>query len=131
MAKILSLGTHTDEVAEKVLEAGAVVLENKARENLKSVIGKGTKEKSRSTGELLASLGTTKPGLDRSGNINVKVGFNSYRNDGRNNNIIANTIENGKSGQPAKPFMKPAYSSTKNDVVRVMSEKLDEEMAKL
>ncbi len=61
----------------KVLEAGAEVVEDKVRSNLQTVIGSGTKYESRSTGELLRSLGTSPALQDKNGDFNVKVGFSS------------------------------------------------------
>ena len=52
LMKISKLGNQTDEIIPKVLKAGAEVVEDKVRSNLQSIIGKGTKEQSRSTGEL-------------------------------------------------------------------------------
>ena len=59
LMKVSRLADKTDEIIPKVLEAGAEVVEDKVRSNLQSVIGSGTKYDSRSTGELLRSLGTS------------------------------------------------------------------------
>ena len=106
--RISKLGNKTDEICEKMLNAGGEVVLEKVKNNLSSVIGNGTKYKSRSTGELEKSLGLSKVRLDRNGNYNIKIGFAESRRDGSSNAKIANTIEYGKSGQVAKPFMKPA-----------------------
>ena len=95
--KIKNLGNHTDEVITKVLQAGAEVVESEMRSNLQGVIGKGTKEPSQSTGQLLASLGTANVMQDRDGVFNVKVGFAENRNDGKSNAMIASVLEYGKS----------------------------------
>ena len=88
----------------------------------------GTKYKSRSTGELEKSLGLSKVRLDRNGNYNIKIGFAESRRDGSSNAKIANTIEYGKSGQVAKPFMKPAKSSSKSKCIEVMKATFDKEV---
>ena len=75
LMKVSRLNEKTDEILPRVLEAGAEVVESKVRSNLQSVIGKGTKEPSRSTGELLSSLGTSKALQDRDG-IVQQVGGN-------------------------------------------------------
>ena len=47
LLKLSKLGNKTDEIAEKVLEAGGQVILDKTRSNLESVVGKGTKTQSR------------------------------------------------------------------------------------
>ena len=69
--RISKLGNKTDEICEKMLNAGGEVVLEKVKNNLSSVIGNGTKYKSRSTGELEKSLGLSKVRLDRNGNYNI------------------------------------------------------------
>jgi hypothetical protein len=95
------------------------------------VIGKNTKVESRSTGELIKALGVSPAGIDRNGNHDVKVGFDEPRQDGVSNAKIANIIEYGKSGQPPKPFLKPAKSSGKKPCIEAMKRKLEEEISKI
>ena len=129
--KVSRLADKTDEIIPKVLEAGAEVVEDKVRSNLQSVIGSGTKYDSRSTGELLRSLGTSPALQDRNGDFDIKVGFSEPRSDGSSNAMIATILEYGKSGQPAKPFLKPARSASKNACISAMIRKLEEEVEKL
>lgn len=131
MLKIAKLQEKTDEIVPKVLAAGAEVVEKNVRSNLASVIGKNTKVESRSTGELLSSLGTSPAKQDRNGNFDVKIGFKEPRNDGESNAKIANILEYGKHGQPPKPFLKPAKSKSKDSCIRAMKEKLEEEISKI
>ena len=128
LLRLSRLGDKTDEICGKVLEAGAEVVEAKVRSNLQAAIGSGTKEPSRSTGELLSSLGISKPLQDRDGNFNVKIGFSEPRGGGGSNAKIANIIEYGKSGQPPKPFLKPAKSASKNAAIEAMKAKLEQEV---
>ncbi len=128
LLKISRLADKTDEIVPKVLEAGGEVVLAKVKSNLQSVIGKGTKHHSESTGELEAALGVTAAKQDRDGNYNVKVGFAEPRSDGGSNAKIANIIEYGKHGQPAKPFLKPAKSASKAACIAVMTAKLEEEI---
>ena len=67
LLKLSRLGSNTDAVAEKVLEAGGEVVLTKVRSNLSSVVGSGTKYASRSTGELESSLGLSPVKADRDG----------------------------------------------------------------
>ena len=114
LMKVSRLADKTDEILPKVLEAGAEIVEDKVRSNLQAVIGSGTKYESRSTGD-----------------FNVKVGFSEPRSDGDSNAKIATILEYGKSGQPAKPFLKPARSSSRNACINAMKAKLEEEVEKI
>ena len=131
LEKLSKLGSHTDEISERVLEAGGEVVLAKIRTNLSSVVGRDTKVESRSTGELERSLGMSKARVDRNGNHNIKIGFAEPRSDGGSNAKIANILEYGRHGQPAKPFLKPAKSSSKSACEAAMKQKLEEEISKL
>ena len=131
LLKISKLGSDFDPVAEKVLKAGGEVVFKRTKSNLSAVIGKGTKHESRSTGELEKALGVTSVRLDRNGNHNIKIGFSEPRPDGESNAKIANILEYGKHGQPAKPFLKPARSASKSECISVMKSTFEEEVKKL
>lgn len=131
LMKVSKLADRTDEILPKVLEAGAEVVESKVRSNLSAAIGKNTKLPSRSTGQLLSSLGTSPALQDKNGDFNVKVGFSEPRSDGDSNAKIATILEYGKSGQPAKPFLKPAKSASKNAAIEAMKAKLESEVGSL
>ena len=131
LEKLSKLGTQTDEISERVLEAGGEVVLAKIRSNLSSIVGRDTKVESRSTGELERSLGMSKARVDRNGNHNIKIGFAEPRSDGDSNAKIANILEYGRHGQPAKPFLKPAKSSSKSACEAAMKQKLEEEISKL
>ena len=128
LLKLSRLGEKTDEIIPKVLEAGGEVVEAKVKSNLQSVIGSGTKEESRSTGELLSALGVSSARQDKNGNFNVKVGFSEPRSDGKSNAMIAGVLEYGKSGQSPKPFLKPAKSASKSACVDAMIAAFEEEV---
>lgn len=142
LGKLSKLGKNTDIIAEKVLESGGEVMVKKIRENLSAVVGSGTKYESRSTGELEDSLGVAPMDVDKNGNHNVKVGFNEprhkqYEAKGKRsyntatNAMIANVLEYGKHGQPAKPFLKPAISSSRSQCKKAMIDTFHEEVKKL
>lgn len=131
LTRLSQLGSKSDEIAEKMLEAGGEVLLSRVKSNLAGVIGKGTKYPSESTGELERSLGLSPAKLDRNGNHNIKVGFAEPRSDGGSNAQIANIIEYGKHGQPAKPFLKPAKSASKAAVIEAMKQTFEQEVSKL
>ena len=102
LMKLSRLGEKTDQIIPVVLKAGGEVVEEKVKSNLQSIIGKGTKEDSRSTGELVSALGISSARQDKDGNFNVKVGFSEPRSDGKSNAMIAGVLEYGKHGQPPK-----------------------------
>lgn len=131
LERMSRLGSNFDSIAETVLEAGGEVVLEKTKSNLSSVIGSGTKYDSRSTGELESSLGLTGVKMDRNGNFNIKVGFSEPRSDGGSNAQLANIIEYGKSGQPAKPFLKPAKSASKKQCIEAMKQAFERSVEKL
>jgi len=102
LLKISKLGEKTDEIIPRVLEAGGEVVEAKVKSNLQAIIGKDTKEESRSTGDLIKALGVSPALMDKDGNFNVKVGFSEPRLDGKSNAMIAGVLEYGNSGQQPK-----------------------------
>lgn len=131
LEQLSRLGSQFDSVAESVLEAGGEVVLAKAQHNLAAVVGTGTKYDSRSTGELVDSLGLSPVKLNNSGNHDIKVGFSEPRSDGGSNAKIANILEYGKHGQAPKPFMKPARTSSKAECIQVMKDALEAEVKKL
>ena len=128
LLKLSRLGEKTDEIIPKVLEAGGEVVKAKVKSNLQAVIGSGTKEESRSTGELISALGVSSARQDKDGNFNVKVGFSEPRSDGKSNAMIAGVLEYGKSGQSPKPFLKPAKSASKSACVDAMIAAFEKEV---
>lgn len=142
LLKVSRLGDQTDAIIEKSLEAGGKIVLDKVRSNLRAVVGKGTKVKSRSTGELEGALGLAPVKIDRKGVHNTKIGFNEprckqYAAKGKRsyyaitNAMLANVIEYGKHGQPARPFLKPAKSASRKPCQEAMQQTLEEEIAKL
>lgn len=127
--RLSRLGNQTDAIIPKVLEAGGEVVLAKVKSNLSSVVGRGTKEESRSTGELERSLGLSPAKQKRDGSgWDVKIGFREPRSDGTSNAKIANILEYGRHGQTPKPFLKPAKSASKNDCVAAMKSKFESEV---
>jgi len=124
LKKLSTLGSKMDEISEVVLEAGGEIVLDKVKSNLEGSLS------GESSGELVSSLGLTGVRIDRNGNSNIKIGFSEPRKDGGSNAMVANVIEYGKHGQPAKPFLKPAKSSSKKQCIEVMTKKLEEEINK-
>ena len=130
LQKLSRLGSDIDEVAESVLEAGGEVVLSRVKGNLAGVVGQGTKYDSRSTGELESALGLSPAKLNRDGNHDVKIGFAEPRKDGGSNAKLANILEYGRHGRPAKPFLKPAKTQSKSAAISAMQQKFEEEVEK-
>ena len=131
LLKISKLGDKTDEIVPKVLESGGEVVLNEVKSKLKSSIGRNTKIRSRSTGELVSSLGLTPVLMDRRGHHNIKVGFKEPRSDGDSNAKIANILEYGRSNQSAKPFLKPARRTSRGPCIEAMKDRFETEVKNL
>lgn len=125
LKKLSQLGNKMDTISESVLEAGGKVVYDKVKSNLEGVVSDNA------TGELVNALGVTKVRVDKNGDYNVKIGFNEPRKDGTSNAMVANILEYGKHGQPARPFLKPAKTQSKSECMNVMKAKLEEEINKL
>lgn len=131
LLKLSRLGSSTDVIAQRTLEAGGEVVLDKVRSNLSAVVGRNTAVDSRSTGELERSLGLSPVKPDGNGNYDIKVGFAEPRSDGGSNAKIANVLEYGRHGQPPKPFLTPAKKAVKDTCIQVMAQTFEEEVAKL
>lgn len=142
LVRVSRLSDQTDRIIAESLKAGGQVVLDKVQSNLRGVIGRGTKYPSETTGELLDSLGMTPAKVDRKGLHNVKIGFNEPRRKQYaakkkrsyytiTNAMIANVIEYGKQGQPPKPFLKPARSSSRKQCIQTMQDTLEKEIEKL
>lgn len=131
LLKVSTLANKTDEIIPRVLQEGGEVVKARVKSNLEAVVGKNLKEEPRSTGELINALGVTPAGVDRNGEYNVKIGFDEPRRDGGSNAKLANILEHGKSGQPPKPFLRPARNASRKTAIETMKRKLDEEIRKL
>ena len=92
LLKLSRLGNKTDEILPKVLEAGGEVVLEKVRSNLQAVIGRDTKEESRSTGELVSALRVSPAQIDRGGDYNGEGGFAETRPEGRSKAMIAKLV---------------------------------------
>lgn len=110
LKKLSRIGSNMDAIADSALKAGGEVVLKNTKSNLENMV------KGPSTGQLVNALGLSPVLLDRNGNYNIKVGFDEYRADGSANAMVANIIEYGKHGQPARPFLKNAKTKSKKNV---------------
>lgn len=119
------LATQSDEIAKKAIFAGADIIADKIKSNLKGVISQ------QATGVLVDSFGVTPIERDKNGDWNAKVGFDGYDEDGVANQLKARVIESGKSGQPKRPFVRPAVNATRKQVIAKMGQVVDEEIRRM
>ena len=125
--------TDFKKVAEKSIEAGAAVIAQKMRENLKGILSPNA------TGQLVASMGITPVKWDAAFNYNAHIGFDGYRRppygefpQGVPFQLIARSFESGAGDwRPAKPFAKPAVMATKDRVREEMTRVAEEEFKKI
>lgn len=140
--KLAALGSHTDEILEKAMSAGAETALPIVRAELQGAIGGDTKEPSRSTGELVNSLGISPVMVDNKGITNVKIGFSEPRRHQYiakkkrsyytvTNAMIANVLEYGKHGQPPRPWLKRAKTQATKVFRAKAQEIIDKEVEKL
>ena len=129
MKKLSRMGDKTDAVCEHALEEGATVVKSAVSDSLGAVIGKGTKQPSRSTGQLRSALGVTPVKQSRDGTLDIKVGFAEPRTNGESNAKIANILEYGKPGQSPTGFMKKAKNKSRKNAEERMKAVLEKELA--
>jgi len=143
--KLSKLGSMTEEVAKRVVIAGAQPVADEIRKGLESLpidnlkyLKSGDRFNVSPLGEvedLKKSLGITPPKVDNDGNINVKVGFDGYGSyptkeypKGHPNALIARGIESGSSVRQKKPFVRPAVNRSKKKALEEMQKIADEEI---
>ena len=139
---LTTLGNRTDEILGKAMTAGAEAALPIVRAELQGAIGGDTKGPSRSTGELVNSLGISPVMVDNNGITNVKIGFSEPRRHQYvakkkrsyytvTNAMIANVLEYGKHGQPPRPWLKRAKTQATKVFRAKAQEIIDKEVEKL
>ena len=126
--KLASLETRTDAVLEKTLQAGADVVKPVFQTKLASAIARNTKRKSTSTGQLVSALGVSPVKTADDGSVDIKIGFNEPRQDGKRNAMIAGILEHGSSNQPARPFLSATKSAVKAPATQAMIDAFNREV---
>ena len=84
--KLAKLETRTDAVLEKTLQAGADVVNPVFQTKLAGAIGRNTKRKSTSTGQLVSALGVSPVKTADDGSVDIKIGFNDATASGQAGN---------------------------------------------
>ena len=83
-------------------------------------------------------LGVTPPQRDRTGFVNVKVGFDGYGSfptkaypRGVPNALIARAVESGSSVREKTPFVRPAVNATRKQAVEEMDRSITDGLKKI
>lgn len=154
-AQLDQLGKSSDKTARRAVMAGAGILADQVRENLKNLkeaVEANHKSKpyhflnpgEKFSGipeyqkkDLLDALGISPVDIDDHGDYNAKVGFDGYGSQptakypkGLPNPLAARATESGSSVRPKQPFIRPAVRKTKDAVIEAMQSVIDEEIKK-
>jgi len=150
--KLSKLETGQEEIAGKAIYAGAKIVADQIRANLKAIpedkfryLRNGDKLNSisKSAKEGLANqFGVSSMKIDKDGNYNVKCGFMDYLDgeivpatkgypNGLPAAMVARSIESGSSVRQKHPFVRPAIAATKEPAKQEMGRVIDEECAKI
>lgn len=121
--QLSKLGAASGEIARKAIHAGAGIMADQIRRNLKNNL-KGSEN---SSGDLLNSLGITPIRRDSEGDWSAKVGFDGYDKKGVPNQLKARVMESGSSKQQKKPFIRPAVNQVKQKATDEMERIIIEE----
>jgi HK97 gp10 family phage protein len=124
MFKLSRLETDIENIAKKAIYAGVKVVADAMKANLEGVLSE------KATGELVAAMGITPIKL-LGGQWTAKVGFDGYDAHGVAYQLIARVLESGTSTIKKRPFMRKTMNQVKNRVAEVMTQVIDEEMAKI
>ena len=60
--------------------------------------------------------------------MDIKIGFNEPRKDGKRNAMIAGILEHGSSNQPARPFLSATKSAVKAPATQAMVDAFNQEV---
>ena len=123
--KLSRLSQDAGNVAKEAVYAGAGVVADQIRANLRRVLS------GQSTGDLEASLGITPISMDNKMVWNAKVGFDGYDSKGVPNQLKANVLESGSSRQPKRPFVRTAVTASRKRAVEAMERVVDEAIEKI
>ena len=144
---ISRLTKNVDSVAGKAIYAGAGIVADAIKENIKAlpiVRGYGTETNPLPGGVtsaqkqgLLDGLGIA-PMQAQNGYLNVKIGFDGYNRtktdqypQGQPNQMVARGVESGTSWKQKHPFIRPAINASKSRAEAEMARILDQEIEKV
>lgn len=130
IAKLDSLGANMTEVCKRAVYVGAGIVADAVKAGLLSV-------HTPRTGDLERSLGIAPIKPDGDG-ANTKIGFDGTSTKRLKNGeeyevanaLKARVLESGKSGQPARPFMRKALNSSRSAAQAAMRAEFEKEIEK-
>lgn len=145
------LSEKTEEIVGKALYAGADIVADKLKENIRALPSVPDIEgiKAWRANEhapitvsakrgLLESMGIASQQAEAGGSNNVKIGFDGYNDiktkkypKGQPNKLVANSINSGSSISPAHPFIRTAANAVRKQAQKKMGEVIEEEIEKL
>lgn len=146
--KLSRLAMGSEAIAKKALYAGAEIVADEIKKNLKKLptekfkrLKKGEAFSGLSElqkGDLETSFGVTPIKKSKDGYYNVKVGFDGYGSaptgkypKGVPNQLLARSVESGSSVRKRIPFVRPAVNATRKRVQEEMSRVVDDEIEKM
>ena len=123
----------TEQVARAALKAGAAIIADKMKENLKGILS------DEATGQLVEAFGITPVKQDSNYNWNVHLGFDGYQQPPQKRwpqgvpfQLIARSFESGAGEwRTARPFAKPAVTATKARALDAMKSAAEKELEKI
>lgn len=135
---------QSDAPLEKAVAAGAAVVANQIKANLKALpedeyrkLGEGETFHGLPTGQkkdLVDSFGLTPIAKDKNGFIHTKAGFDGYGSfptntypDGVPNQLLAGSVESGSTVRQKTPFVEPAVKAKRKETVETMNDVLEDE----
>ena len=133
----------SEEISKAAIYTGAEILTDEIRKNLTanlndpesaSVRGRSIFKNlySKTSGSLLEALGITPILQDENGVWNAKIGFGDpdYDPKGVPNLLKARVMESGSSTIRKRPFIRPAVTAKKKEVLEAMQQVVDDEIKK-
>ena len=148
--KLSKLGKNSEAVAGKAIYAGAGIVADAVKANLKALptvrdvenikayrAGRKSQLSIKQKEGLMQSFGITKISNDK-GYYNVKLGFDGYNGiktkkypKGQPNQLIARVVESGSTYMDKTPFVRTALNASRAEALQKMQEVIDQEMNKI
>ena len=122
--KLSRLDTDINDIAKKAIYAGAKIVADAMKINLKAVLS------DEATGQLVEALGITPIGMMGS-EWSAHIGFDGYDSNGVAFQLIARVLESGTSTRQKKPFVRKTMNQTKTKVAAAMQAVVEEEYQKI
>ena len=131
MDKLQKLGATGKDIGKKMLKAGAKILKDEVDRNLKNnLYSNRSYDKNFPPGALERSLTLSEPKENKNGDLAISVYFKGKDDKGVANAQKAMAMEYGTSRQTAEPFIRPAVSTTEEEIIDTMQGIFNEEVSR-